>query len=100
VDKRLFNNEDPIIIRDDYSYISYEDLSKIINIKITFSGSSNGTKGAIIENNKFYIPIRSLKDFYDISWDGESRLLDLKSLEDNSDLSDADSDIRVLEIRF
>jgi hypothetical protein len=100
VDKRLFNNEDPVIIRDDYSYISYEDLSKIINIKITFSGSSNGTKGAIIENNKFYIPIRSLKDFYDISWDGESRLLDLKSLEDNSDLSDADSDIRVLEIRF
>ena len=100
VDKKLFKNEVPIIIRDGYSYISYEDLSKIINIKITFSGSSNGTKRAIIENNKFYIPIRSLKDFYDIGWDGESRLLDLKSLKDNSDLSDADSDIRVLEIKF
>jgi len=73
VDKRLFNNEDPIIIRDNYSYISYDDLSKILNVKTTLSRSSD-----IIEGNKIYIPIRCLKDFYDICWYGESGLLDLK----------------------
>jgi hypothetical protein len=84
VNKKLFNNEDPIINRDDYNYISCEDLSKITNIK-TLSSSNNKIEGAIVVSDKYYIPIRCLKDFYNICWDGESGVLDLTSIKNNSE---------------
>jgi len=82
VDKKLFNNVYPIIIRDGCSYISCEDLSKIININI-LGNANHSIAGVITESNTIYIPISCLKSFYNIGWHGESKILDLQKVGDN-----------------